>query len=398
MTLRSIAVVGASLAGKSAAAALRRGGFGGHLVVIGEEVHAPYDRPPLSKEWLRSERTAQLIALREDPVLADVEWRLGQRAQSLYAPSLSLRVEGRQPEAFDGIVIATGARPRRLPGTQLPGVHVLRTLDDANALRADLIRPAGRVVVVGAGFIGQEVAATCRKLGLGVTMIEPAAPASHVVGESVAQLLTDLHCSHGVDVKLGVSVEAFEGDGRLRLVRLNDGTAVEADVAVVGIGVIPNTEWLVGSGLRIEDGVVCDETCLAAPGIVAAGDVARWPNARYGHTRRVEHWDNAVRQGEHAALRLLAGDETSASRPYNPLPWFWSDQYGLKLQLVGSTIGHDEARIVAGSAAAGKFIALYRRGDQLIAALTLANTSKLLKYRRSLESPVSWDDALAMAA
>jgi NADPH-dependent 2,4-dienoyl-CoA reductase/sulfur reductase-like enzyme len=192
-------------------------------------------------------------------------------------------------------------------------------------------------------------------------------------------------------------VEAFEGSGRLRALRLNDGSRVAADVAIVGVGVMPNTEWLVGSGLTIADGVVCDETCLAFQGIVAAGDVARWPNPRYGHTRRVEHWDNAIRQAEHAARRLLAANTGDASRPYSPVPWFWSDQYGFKMQLVGSTHGHDEVKIVDGSIATGKFIALYRRGDQLTAALSVANTAKLLKYRRSLESNLSWLDALAMA-
>jgi NADPH-dependent 2,4-dienoyl-CoA reductase/sulfur reductase-like enzyme len=398
MSLRSIAVVGASLAGKSAAAALRRLGFSGQLVVIGDELHAPYDRPPLSKELLRGERTVEQIALRVDPVLADVEWRLGCRATALDAATRTLHLEGGKSEAFDGIIIATGARPRRLPGSDLAGVHVLRTLDDALALRADLGRSPARVVVVGAGFIGQEVAATCRQLGLAVTMVELAAPAAHVVGPAVAQTLADLHRSRGVDVRLGMSVEAFDGGDRLRALRLSDGTVVNADVAVVGVGVIPNTEWLEGSGLIINDGVVCDETCLAAPGIVVAGDVARWPNPRYGHTRRVEHWDNAVRQAEHAARRLLAADEASASQPYSPLPWFWSDQYGLKLQLVGSTFGHDEARIIEGSVAAGQCIALYRRGAHLTAALAVGNTAKLLKYRRSLEGPLSWADALAMAA
>jgi 3-phenylpropionate/trans-cinnamate dioxygenase ferredoxin reductase subunit len=398
MMLRSIAIVGASLAGDSAATALRRAGFKGRLVVIGDEIHAPYDRPPLSKELLRGTRTTEQIALRRDPILADVEWRLGCRATALDAKTRTLTFQDGQDESFDGIVIATGARPRKLPGADLSGVHFLRTLDDALLLRGDLSRPPARVVVVGAGFIGQEIAATCVQLGIAVTMIEQAAPALHVLGSSVAQLMADLHRLRGVDLRLGMSVEAFEGDRRLRAVRLSDGTVIDADVAVVGVGVIPNTEWLVGSGLTIQDGVVCDETCLAFPGIVAAGDVARWPNHRYGHTRRVEHWDNAVRQAEHAALRLLAADEATAAKPYSPVPWFWSDQYGLKLQLVGSTFGHDEARIVEGSAAAGKFIALFRRDDQLVAALAVANTSKLLKFRRSLENPLSWEVALGMAA
>jgi 3-phenylpropionate/trans-cinnamate dioxygenase ferredoxin reductase subunit len=398
MTARSIAVVGASLAGKTAAAALRRGGFTGRLVVVGDEVHLPYDRPPLSKELLRGERTLEQIALREDPGLAYVEWRLGCRAAALNAGTRTLVFEDGRAEAFGGIVIATGARPRRLPGSNLGGVHVLRTLDNALALRADLNRRPGRVAIVGAGFIGQEVAATCVQMGLNVTMIEPAAPAAHVVGPSVGLALAELHRARGVDVRLGVGVAGFEGDRHLLAVRMTDGSVLDADVAVVGIGVIPNTEWLVGSGLTIEDGVLCDATCLAAPGIVAAGDVARWPNPRYGHTRRVEHWDNAVRQAEHAARRLLATDEVIAKQAFSPVPWFWSDQYGLKLQLVGSTTGFEEVNIVQGSVAVEKFIALYRRGDRIVAALTLANTSKLLKYRRLLENDLSWSDALALAA
>jgi NADPH-dependent 2,4-dienoyl-CoA reductase/sulfur reductase-like enzyme len=275
-------------------------------------------------------------------------------------------------------------------------VHVLRTLDDAQALYADLNRAHARLVVVGGGFIGQEVAATCRGLGHLVVMIEWLAPAAHVLGVSMGHGLADIHRSHGVDVKLGVAVEAFEGHGRLQAVRLNDGTVIDADVAVLGIGVMPATDWLIGSGLTIEDGVVCDETCLAAPGVVSAGDVARWRNPRYGDLRRVEHWDNAVRQADYAGRRLLTSEPSGSLQAYAPVPWFWSDQYGFKLQLVGSTFRHDEVRIVEGSAAAERFLALYRRGDRFVAALALANSSKLLKYRRLLEGNPSWRDALAI--
>ena len=395
MTLRSVAVVGASLAGTSAAAALRGAGFRGRLVLFGEEQHRPYDRPPLSKQFLLGTRTAVELALREDPTIADVEWRLGRRATACGAATRTLTLDDGSAEEFDGIVIATGAAPRRLPGSNLPGVHVLRTLDDAQSLHADLARSPASVVVVGAGFVGQEVAATCRGLGLHVAMIESVAPAAHVLGASIGQALADIHRTRGVEIKLGVAVVAFEGKRRLEAITLSDGTTIDADVAVLGIGVTPNTAWLAGSGLTIEDGVVCDETCLAAPGIVAAGDVARWRNPRYGDLRRVEHWDNAVRQGEYAGRRLLATDGTADPQPYAPVPWFWSDQYGLKLQLVGSTFRHDEVRIVAGSAAEETLVALYRRGDRLVAALTLASTSRLLKYRRLLEHSPSWDEALA---
>ena len=364
-------------------------------MLFGEEQHRPYDRPPLSKQFLLGTRTSAELALREDPTIADVEWRLGRRATACEAATRTLTLDDGSTEEFDGIVIATGAAPRRVPGSSLPGVHVLRTLDDAQALHADLARSPASVVVVGAGFVGQEVAATCRGLGLHVAMIESVAPAAHVLGASIGQALADIHRTRGVEIKLGVAVVAFEGQQRLEAITLSDGTTIDADVAVLGIGVTPNTGWLAGSGLTIEDGVVCDETCLAAPGIVAAGDVARWRNPRYGDLRRVEHWDNAVRQGEYAGRRLLATDGSVDLQPYAPVPWFWSDQYGLKLQLVGSTFRHDEVRIAAGSVAEERFVVLYRRGDRLVAALTLASTSKLLKYRRLLEHNPSWDQALA---
>ncbi len=393
--LNSIAVVGASLAGCNAAASLRDSGYTGRLVMIGDEEHAPYDRPPLSKELLRGERTAAQIALRLHSTSTEMQWRLGRRAVGLDAAKRRITLDDGSEESFDGVVIATGAAARRLQGSDLAGVHVLRTLNDAQALRADLQRRPARVVVVGAGFIGQEVAATCRTLDLPVAMIEMTAPAVHVLGTPVAHALAEIHRSHGVDVRLGVGVRAFEGESRLEGVRLTDGRFIDAEVAILGIGVKPNTDWLCGSGLTIDDGVICDETCLAAPGIVAAGDVARWRNPRYGDLRRVEHWDNAVRQGDYAARRLLAHGSGATVQPYAPVPWFWSDQYGLKLQLVGSTYAHDEVRIVSGCAAEQKLLALYRRDTRLVAALALANTAKLLKYRRLLETDPSWEQALA---
>lgn len=395
MTMKSIAVVGASLAGLNAAETLRREGFTGRLVLFGDETHRPYDRPPLSKEIARGEWPLEKIDLPVDALLDDVVWKLGCPVTGLDAARRTLRFGDDQSETFDGIVIATGATPRRLPGTDIRGVHVVRTLDDAVALRDDLARPGCRVVVVGAGFIGQEAAASARKLDLPVTMLEAVAPAAHVLGAEIGGIIADIHRRHGVDVRLGVAAAAFEGGSRLERIHLSDGSVVNADVAVLGIGVTPNTAWLEGSGLTIDNGVVCDEACLAAPGIVAAGDIARWPNHRYGELRRVEHWDNAVRQAEHAAKRLLA--EAGGVHPgaYAPVPWFWSDQYGLKMQLVGSPVAHDEVRIVFGSGEEERFIALYRRGDRLVAALGLAATGKLLKFRKMLENDPSWDEALA---
>jgi 3-phenylpropionate/trans-cinnamate dioxygenase ferredoxin reductase component len=401
MSGTKIAIVGASLAGLTAAKTLRRCGYAGRIVLIGDEARFPYDRPPLSKEIIRGEWTAQRIAL-DTGELEGVDWRIGVGARALDAAQRRIWFGDGSTETFDGIVIATGASPRRLPGTDVAGVHVLRSFDDATALRADL-ENARRVAVVGAGFIGQEIAASCRQMGIDVMMVEARVPSWHVVGDEIGRIIAELHRSRGVDVRLGVAATAFLGDERLERIHLSDGNVVDVDVAVLGIGVQPNTAWLEGSGLEIADGVLCDETCLAAPGIVAAGDVARWPNRRYGEIRRVEHWDNAVRQGDHAARRLLqelgllkelGGEAVGA---YAPVPWFWSDQYGLKFQLVGSPLGHEEVTVSRDPQGRDRFVALFRRGDRMVAAATLESTAKLLRYRRLLEEDPAWDRVLEQA-
>lgn len=398
MARGAIAIVGASLAGLNAGLELRRCGFNGRLAIFGEEPHRPYDRPPLSKEMLRGEWSESEIALRFEEAELGAEWRLGERVAGLDVEALALRLDDGREEAFPGgVVIATGAAPRVLPGASLTGVHVLRSMDDMRALREDLSRGPNRVAVIGGGFIGQEVAASCRAMGLDVTMIEAAAPSQHVVGHDVAIRLADWHKSRGVDMRLGVSVAALEGEGRLQAVHMSDGSMIEADVAVVGIGVKPNVAWLEESGLTLDNGVVCDETCLAAPGIVAAGDVACWPNQRYGELRRVEHWDNAIRQAVHAARRLLASPgEAEFTAPYRPVPWFWSDQYGSKLQLVGSPINHDEVRIVGNDQRTDRFLALYRRGEELGAVFGINSAKRILGFRRDLDAGLSWQQGLAM--
>src|SRR6478752_6839786 len=349
MALQTVVVVGASLAGLRATEALRRDGYDGRLVLIGAEPHLPYDRPPLSKQLLAGEWEAQDLALRRaeyDELQLDL--RLGVRATALDAAAKVLTLDPgdgtRQELAFDGALLATGATPRTLPNTpDLEGIFVLRTVDDALDLRARLDSNP-RVVVVGAGFIGSEVAATCRGRGLQVTVLEALpAPLVRGLGETLGMVCGELHRDHGVDLRLGVGVAAIEGDGRVERVRLDDGATVEADIVVVGVGVAPVTEWLEGSGLTLDNGVVCDETLLAAPGVVAAGDVARWPNRRFGETMRVEHWENAQEQGEHAARTLLGRSE-----PYQPVPWFWSDQYDRKIQLAGRNRPDDEVQIVDG--------------------------------------------------
>jgi 3-phenylpropionate/trans-cinnamate dioxygenase ferredoxin reductase subunit len=398
--LHDIAVVGASLAGLRAAEELRARGHDGRIVVVGDEVHQPYDRPPLSKQVLAGDWEADRLPLTvfHDEGLdgLGLDWRLGARATALDLGGKTIAVEGGEPVHYDGLIIATGATPRSLPGTgHLAGVHTLRTIDDCLDVRGALDADPQRVVVVGGGFIGAEVAATCRSRGLDVTLLEALpVPLGRALGDEIGAVMADLHRDHGVDVRLGVGVEGLDGggNGRVERVRLADGSVVEADLVVVGVGVVPNTAWLEGSGLTLDNGVVCDETTLAAPDVVAAGDVARWPSRRFGELMRVEHWDNAITMGAHAARRLLGEVE-----PYDPVPWFWSDQYDRKIQLAGRSSGADEVRIVDGSTGERRFVALYRRGDRITGVLAMNRPRPMLTYRKLIERGASWDEALKEA-
>jgi NADPH-dependent 2,4-dienoyl-CoA reductase/sulfur reductase-like enzyme len=322
----------------------------------------------------------------------DVEWRLGVRASALDLAAKNVVLEDGSAVGFDGLVIATGARVRTLPGQpDLVGIHMLRTLDDCLALRAELEAMPARVVVVGAGFIGAEVAATAAQRGLDVTLLEALeVPLQRVLGDRMGAVCADIHRDHGVDLRVSSGVDAFldDGNGRVRGVALSDGSTVDADVVVVGVGVAPNTEWLEGSALTIDNGVVCDETCLAAPDVVAAGDVARWPNRRFAEIMRVEHWDNAQEQGAHAARRLL-GD----TAPYEPVPWFWSDQYDRKIQLAGRSGPSDMVRIVDGSVEERRFVALYGRAGKLVGVLGMNRPRPVMEYRRLIAEGASWHDA-----
>jgi NADPH-dependent 2,4-dienoyl-CoA reductase/sulfur reductase-like enzyme len=400
-TQRTIVVVGASLAGLRAAETLRREGYGERLMLVGAESHLPYDRPPLSKELLAGEWEPDQIGLRKQPYDdLDLDLRLGRRATRLDVADRFVELEdGGERLAFDGLVVATGARPRTLPRTPaLDGIFVLRTLDDCLAIRARLDhRP--RVVVIGAGFIGSEVAATCRGRGLDVTVLEMlATPLERAVGPVVGDACGRLHRHHGVDLRCGVKVAGFEGTDRVERVRLADGGTIDADVVVVGVGVVPETRWLEDSGLALDDGVVCDETCLAAPGIVAAGDVARWPNPLFdGEIMRVEHWTNATEQGVAAARRLLV-DDASSAEAFAPVPFVWSDQYDVKIQVVGSVRGDDEVAVADGSLDEHRFVALFGRGGRLVGALGFSRPRLVMQYRKLIAERASWDDALAHAA
>jgi len=400
--LERIVIVGASLAGLRAAETLRSEGFTGTITLVGDEPHAPYDRPPLSKQVLRGEWDAERVVLpagRNEAL--DLVWELGVAATGLDLEWRTVALADGRALPFDGLVIASGAAPRHIPGTEhLPGVLALRTIDDALAVRGALDAGATRVVVVGAGFIGAEVAASCRERGVEVTMVEPLpAPLARVLGPEMGEIVADLHREHGVDLRLGTGVEAItEGSsgGAPLHVALTDGHTVDADLVVVGIGVIPNTGWLHGCGLMIEDGVLCDDTTLAAPGVVACGDVARWPNPLFDEVMRVEHWEHALDMGAHAARRLLAGD--GPGEPFAPVPFFWSDQYDRKIQLAGRVRPTDQIEVVAGSVDERRFCALYGRDGRVVGALTMNMPARVIRYRRQIAEGLGWDDALAAAA
>ena len=375
-----IVVVGASAAGLLAAETLRRGGFAGTLTLIGAEPDGPYDRPPLSKQILSGQWEADRLCLRTERQLAalQLDLRLGLTATGLDLDAHLLRLADGEQVPYDGLVVATGVRPRQLPG---PPAHLLRTLDDALQLRKRL-GPGRRLAVVGAGFLGAEAAAVARGLGCEVVLLEPAAvPLLHAVGEQVGRVLAQAHRDHGVDLRTGTAVAAVADGG----VRLADGALVEADEVLVAIGSLPNTEWLESSGLPLADGLRCDQYCAAAAGVYGAGDVARWHNPRFGVPMRIEHRTNAAEQGMAAARNLLHPD---ARTPFAPVPYFWSDQYDLKLQAYGYLPGHDTVEIVEGKLEDRKFLAAYRRAGRLVGALALGLAPKAIR---------PWRQAIATA-
>ncbi len=391
-----IVVVGAGLAGLRAVEGLRREGFGGELLLVGAEPHEPYDRPPLSKEFLAGAVEADALALRkagyED---LQLDLRLGVAAHDLDAVARTIGI-GDETIEFDGLVLATGAIPRRLPfGGGLAGVQVLRRREDADALRS-VLDAGARLAVIGAGFIGAEVAATARGLGRDVTVIEALPqPMVRGVGPTLGAVLADLHRDHGVDLRLGVGVAGLAGDDRVERVEMADGTTVDCDAVLVAIGAAPDTEWLEGSGLTVDNGVVCDATLLAAPGIVAAGDVCRWPNPLFDdELMRIEHWTNAAEQGTHAARTLLAD---GPGEPFATVPFVWSDQYDVKIQSAGRFGGDDRMEIAFGTTADRRFVALFERGGRISGVLGFSQPRRVIQYRKMIAERASFADALAFA-
>lgn len=409
-----IVIVGASLAGARAAHSVRAAGHDGTLTLIGAEPHLPYDRPPLSKEFLTGDQDPGSLALDPDGAYdkLDADVMLSTHAVGL---DLDTRTVAIAPAAggnaetvpFDGLVIATGAAARPLPGVgNMTGVHTLRTVDDATAIR-DGLDAGARVAVVGGGFIGSEVAASAAARGCDVTVIEAApAPLVRGLGVEMGSRVGALHGQNSVELRLGVGVEGVLGADQVEAVAMADGSRVPADLVVVGIGVVPNTAWLEGSGLQVDNGVVCDATlCCGPPGIYAAGDVARAPNGWLSPWHgerpiRVEHWTAAVEHGMAVGRNLVAPEE---AQPYNSVPFVWSDQYDARIQIAGHPDADDDVEVLVGSADDGpdsgrSFVAGYRRDGRLSAVMALDAIRPFVRFRRLLASHPTWDEALELAA
>jgi NADPH-dependent 2,4-dienoyl-CoA reductase/sulfur reductase-like enzyme len=397
--LRRIVIVGASLAGLRAAETLRDRGFDGELTLIGDEPHRPYDRPPLSKQVLQGiwEPEQSFFRSKDGYDALALDMRLSVRATSVDLRARRVTLADGTFAEYDRLIIATGARVRTLPGlTPRSGLFVLRGLDEAIALRRALM-DVPRVAIVGAGFIGLEVAASCRARGLRVTMIESLpVPLSPVLGPTFGEMVAAMHRDNGVDLRTGVTVTDVFGESRVAGLALSDGSRIDADVVVVGIGVTPNTEWLEPSGLTLDNGIVCNGAGEAAPGVYAAGDVARVANRWHGDSPRIEHWTNAVEQAVHAAENALAGPGASTS--FSSVPYFWSDQYDCKIQFTGRAGPHDEMAIVDGSLADRRLTALYRRGDRVAACLAVNQPRALVTYRKLLARGALWEAALSGTA
>ncbi len=398
--MRRLVVVGASLAGLRAVEAARKTGFDGSITLIGAERHLPYDRPPLSKEFLDAtapEDEVEIPFFRGEEVFADeldVELLLGAPASGLDVEHEVVMVGDREV-GYDALVIATGSRLRTLPGSEhLEGVRGLRTLDDSLAIR-EALDAGARTVVIGAGFIGSEIASSAQKRGVDVTVVEAqATPLVRATGTKMGAAIASLHERNGTRLLCGTGVDAVEGADRVERVVLSDGTVLPADLVVVGIGVSPHTEWLEGSGLTLDNGIVCDETLwTGVPGVYAAGDVANWLNPMFGVRQRMENWTAAAEQGAAAARNAL---DPENAKPYGTVPYFWSDWYGSRIQFVGLPDA-DEVRIVDGDVDDDRWTALYRREDRLIGALTLNGQTVIMKYRRMISQKCSWDEALEFA-
>ncbi|SON58866.1 Rhodocoxin reductase [Mycobacterium simulans] len=383
---KGIVIVGGGLAAARTAEQLRRAGYAGRLTIVSDEVHLPYDRPPLSKEVLRSEVDDVALKPREFYDEKDITLRLGSAASSLDTAAQTVTLVDGTVLDYDELVIATGLVPRRIPSfPHLEGIRVLRSFDECMALR-EHASSAKRAVVVGAGFIGCEVAASLRGLGVDVVLVEPQpTPLASVLGEQIGALVTRLHRDEGVDVRTGLGVAEVRGEGHVDTVVLTDGTEVPTDLVVVGIGSHPATDWLDGSGIEIDNGVICDEAGrTSAPNVWALGDVASWRDAT-GHQVRVEHWSNVADQARVVVPAMLGSDVPSNV----VVPYFWSDQYDVKIQCLGEPEATDTVHLVEDDGR--KFLAYYERDGVLVGVVGGGLPGKVMKVRAKIAAgaPIS---------
>jgi NADPH-dependent 2,4-dienoyl-CoA reductase/sulfur reductase-like enzyme len=378
-----VLVVGASAAGLATVEALRRKGYVGQVTVLGAEPHLPYDRPPLSKQILSGTWEPERAQLRPPAALLalNAEFVLGDPATGLDVSARAVHTASGRVLSADAVVVATGLRPRTLPGQAgLAGVHVLRTLDDTLALRMDLLS-CTRLVVVGDGVLGAEIAATACGMGLHVTLAGPQpAPLASQLGQPAAGLLADLHAERGVELRLGAAVSGLtERHGRVTGVSLETGDVLPADVVVVAFGATPATEWLAGSGLALDNGLACDSRCRAAGGIYAVGDVARWHHETLGRSLRLENRTNATEQAIAVAGNILGDD-----RPYTPVPYFWTDQFDAKIHVHGMLSPDAEVSVVEGAVAERRFVATYRRDGRVTGVLGWNMPKQARLHRQAL--------------
>jgi NADPH-dependent 2,4-dienoyl-CoA reductase/sulfur reductase-like enzyme len=400
-----VTIVGASLAGLRCAETLRREGFVGSITMVGDELHAPYDRPPLSKQVLSGAWPIEKVTLADQDKLDElgISTRLGVPATGLDSTTRTVVLADGTSVHGDAVVVATGCSLRRLPGTEtLSGVHGLRSLDDALRLRDALraLEPESRVVLVGAGFIGQEVATAALAAGHHVTILEGLElPLLPIVGVQVAELLVQMARSSGAALVTGAEVTGIDGprDGaQAGWVALEGSESLPADLIVVGIGVIPATGWLADSGLRIDNGVVTDQQLFAGPGVVAAGDVARfhWHGAGHDELVRIEHWQMAADQGMHAARSLLAG--SNRAQAFSAVPYFWSDQWGKKIQVLGHPSQSDEVEVLIPPDEEGRFLTIYHCEGLFTGVLAVSKPRQLMAFRPLLTKASSTAEALAV--
>lgn len=365
---RTFVIVGASLAGAKAAETLRTEGFEGRIVLIGEESCRPYERPPLSKDYLRGDKSFDDAAVHPASFYEEqrIELRTSTLVTAVDTASRQVTLAGGETVPYDALLLSTGAEPRKLrsPGSDLEGVYYLRSLEDSDALR-DAVKNAAKVAIIGAGWIGAEVAASARQLGADVTVIEMAAvPLERVLGSEVGAVYRDLHTGHGVKFRFGVGVQALRGGARVEEVVLADGSTVQADVVVVGVGVTPRTQLAEAAGVSVDNGVLVDEHLAAsAPGVYAAGDVANAFHPAYQTRIRLEHWSAALNQGP-AAARSMLGKESV----YDRVPYFFSDQYDLGMEYRGWATSWDEV-VFRGDTSSGEFIAFWLAGGRVVAAM-----------------------------